>query len=108
MPTLHLSGDPDADRLLSDDPLALLIGMLLDQRVPMETATGSVVTGCHRTYKRQEHVVDDRHEVFVGHAPEAHDGLGTEEVEGHAQHSLRQPRARLTALHGALDRGTEG
>lgn len=38
MPTLHLTGDPDADRLLSDDPLALLIGMLLDQQVPMETA----------------------------------------------------------------------
>ncbi len=31
---LHLTGDPDADRLLSEDPLALLIGMLLDQRTP--------------------------------------------------------------------------
>jgi uncharacterized HhH-GPD family protein len=38
MPTLHLTGDPDADRLLSESPLALLIGMLLDQQVPMETA----------------------------------------------------------------------
>ncbi len=38
MPTLQLTGDPDADRLLSGDPLALLIGMLLDQQVPMETA----------------------------------------------------------------------
>jgi uncharacterized HhH-GPD family protein len=37
-PTLHITGDPDADKLLSDDPLALLIGMLLDQQVPMETA----------------------------------------------------------------------
>lgn len=35
---MHLTGDPDADRLLSDSPLALLIGMLLDQQVPMETA----------------------------------------------------------------------
>ncbi|MDQ3528037.1 MAG: Fe-S cluster assembly protein HesB, partial [Actinomycetota bacterium] len=35
---LHLTGDPDADRLLSEDPLALLIGMLLDQQVPMEVA----------------------------------------------------------------------
>lgn len=35
---LHITGDADADRLLSDDPLALLIGMLLDQQVPMETA----------------------------------------------------------------------
>ena len=38
MPTLHLTGEPDADRLLSQSPLALLIGMLLDQQVPMETA----------------------------------------------------------------------
>ncbi|MDN3496972.1 HhH-GPD-type base excision DNA repair protein [Planococcus sp. APC 4015] len=36
--SLHITGDADADRLLSDDPLALLIGMLLDQQVAMETA----------------------------------------------------------------------
>ena len=38
MPTLHLSQDPDADALLSRDPLALLLGMLLDQQIPMEKA----------------------------------------------------------------------
>ena len=36
--TLHITGDDDADRLLTADPLALLIGMLLDQQVAMETA----------------------------------------------------------------------
>ncbi|KJF25239.1 Fe-S cluster assembly protein HesB [Rhodococcus sp. ACPA4] len=35
---LNLVGDPEADALLSEDPLALLLGMLLDQQVPMETA----------------------------------------------------------------------
>lgn len=35
---MHLVGDPDADALLASDPLALLIGMLLDQQVPMESA----------------------------------------------------------------------
>jgi len=35
---LHLSGDPEADALLSRDPLALLVGMLLDQQIPMEKA----------------------------------------------------------------------
>ena len=35
---LHITGDEAADRLLSDDPLALLIGMLLDQQIAMETA----------------------------------------------------------------------
>nr|WP_305095414.1 hypothetical protein [Prescottella sp. R16] len=31
--TLNLVGDPDTDALLASDPLALLIGMLLDQQV---------------------------------------------------------------------------
>ncbi|WP_019814649.1 HhH-GPD-type base excision DNA repair protein [Saccharomonospora saliphila] len=38
MPTLNLTGDAEADRLLSDDPLALLTGMLLDQQIAMEVA----------------------------------------------------------------------
>jgi hypothetical protein len=29
---LHLAGDREADALLSNNPLALLIGMLLDQQ----------------------------------------------------------------------------
>lgn len=36
--TLHLTGDDTADALLSDDPFALLLGMLLDQQIPMEAA----------------------------------------------------------------------
>jgi uncharacterized HhH-GPD family protein len=35
---LHFTGDPDADRLLARDPLALLIGFALDQQVPVQTA----------------------------------------------------------------------
>lgn len=35
---MNLTGDPEADRLLDADPFALLVGMLLDQQVPMETA----------------------------------------------------------------------
>ena len=37
-PTLWLTGDPEADELLEADPFALLIGMLLDQQFPMESA----------------------------------------------------------------------
>ena len=33
--SLAVTGDPAADRLLNTDPLALLVGMLLDQQVPM-------------------------------------------------------------------------
>ena len=38
MATLRLSGNPEADALLSKDPLALLIGMVLAQQVPLEWA----------------------------------------------------------------------
>ena len=37
-PLIPVTGDPEADRLLAENPLALLIGMLLDQQVPMEWA----------------------------------------------------------------------
>ena len=36
--SIFFTGDPEADRLLVTDPLALLLGMLLDQQVPMERA----------------------------------------------------------------------
>src|SRR3954467_8838868 len=35
---LHLTGDPAADKLLNDDPFALLVGSLLAQQYPMEHA----------------------------------------------------------------------
>ncbi|HJQ47179.1 MAG TPA: HhH-GPD-type base excision DNA repair protein [Amycolatopsis sp.] len=35
---LHLTGDAEADKLLSEDPFALLTGMLLDQQIAMEIA----------------------------------------------------------------------
>ncbi len=36
--SLSITGDAAADRLLTEDPFALLVGMLLDQQVAMETA----------------------------------------------------------------------
>jgi uncharacterized HhH-GPD family protein len=35
---LCLAQDPKADRLLSEDPFALLVGMVLDQQIPLEVA----------------------------------------------------------------------
>jgi uncharacterized HhH-GPD family protein len=35
---IPITSDADANRLLEEDPLALIIGMLLDQQVPMEWA----------------------------------------------------------------------
>src|SRR5690606_41395958 len=48
MADLWLTGDPEADRLLDTDPFALLIGMLLDQRFPME----SPFAGAHKRAPR--------------------------------------------------------
>ncbi|MCU1484506.1 MAG: HhH-GPD family protein, partial [Actinomycetia bacterium] len=39
--TFFITGDDQADRLLAEDPLALLLGMLFDQQVPMEWAFAS-------------------------------------------------------------------
>ncbi|OKK02222.1 Fe-S cluster assembly protein HesB [Streptomyces sp. CB03234] len=36
--TIHLAQQPEADELLGRSPLAALVGMLLDQQVPMEWA----------------------------------------------------------------------
>jgi uncharacterized HhH-GPD family protein len=41
MPTLYLATDPAADELLATNPLALLVGMLLDQQIPLEKAFSS-------------------------------------------------------------------
>ncbi len=38
---LHLTGDTEADAVLSRDPLALLIGMVLDQQITIEKAFSS-------------------------------------------------------------------
>lgn len=37
-PSFPITGNPEDDQLLIDDPLALMLGMLLDQQVPMEWA----------------------------------------------------------------------
>ncbi|MBC9957625.1 HhH-GPD-type base excision DNA repair protein [Yimella sp. cx-51] len=38
MPKIQIAQDAEADALLSSDPFALLVGMLLDQQFPMEHA----------------------------------------------------------------------
>lgn len=40
-PDFYITGNPDTDGLLRSDPLALVLGMLLDQQVPMEWAFAS-------------------------------------------------------------------
>jgi uncharacterized HhH-GPD family protein len=54
VPTLTLTGDDEADQLLSDDGFALLVGMLLDQQISMELA----FVGPHRLAQRLDGGLD--------------------------------------------------
>ncbi|SCG76757.1 HhH-GPD-type base excision DNA repair protein [Micromonospora humi] len=75
--TLSLPIDPQANELLTRSPLALLLGMVLDQQVPMEKAFSS------------PHVLAQR----LGHEPDAR------ELAGYDPEALVELFARPPALH---------
>src|SRR5262249_19529971 len=64
-PTIRLAQNPDADALLSASPLALLIGMVLDQQIPLEWAFTGPLTIATRLGRDLD--AADR----AGRAPEA-------------------------------------
>jgi len=72
VPELHLTGDDPADELLSTDPFALLMGMLLDQQFPMERAFHSPYDLKQRLGGRldpveiAEHDPEDLVRIFTG------------------------------------------
>ncbi|MFE9685757.1 HhH-GPD-type base excision DNA repair protein [Streptomyces sp. NPDC006285] len=68
--TLHLAQRPEADALLGRSPLAALVGMLLDQQVPMEWA----FAGPHTIAQRLGGDDLDAHEI-AAYEPEAFAGL---------------------------------
>lgn len=59
---MAVTGEPEADELLSRDPLALLIGMLLDQQMPIERA----FVAPYRLQERTGHPLDA---TFVADLP---------------------------------------
>jgi uncharacterized HhH-GPD family protein len=65
-PSLRLAQDERADALLSRDPFALLVGMLLDQQIPMEWAFTGPWTIAERLGTSS---LDPR--VVAGHDPDA-------------------------------------
>ncbi|MFU8850699.1 HhH-GPD-type base excision DNA repair protein [Micromonospora sp. SL1-18] len=75
--TLSLPIDPEANALLARSPLALLLGMVLDQQVPMEKAFSS------------PYVLTQR----LGHEPDAR------ELAGYAPEGLVELFAQPPALH---------
>ncbi|MGQ4382263.1 HhH-GPD-type base excision DNA repair protein [Streptomyces sp. SAS_270] len=76
--TLHLAQDPEADELLGRSPLAALVGMLLDQQVPMEWAFKGPSTVARRLGAEDL----DAHEIAV-HDPEAFVALLSEKPAVH-------------------------
>lgn len=97
--TLHITGDADADRLLTDDPLALLLGMLLDQQIAMETAfTGPL--------KIEQRLGSVDASTLAGYDPDA-----LVEVFRQPPSVHRFPgsmAARVQALSAALERDWDG
>ncbi|MFC0095994.1 HhH-GPD-type base excision DNA repair protein [Micromonospora marina] len=75
--TLSLPIDPQANELLARSPLALLLGMVLDQQVPMEKAFSSPYVLAQR----------------LGHEPDA------AELAGYDPEALVEVFARAPALH---------
>jgi len=78
MPELRLTQDAEADALLSGSPLALLVGMLLDQQIPMERAFAGPLTLARRMGGRDL----DAHEI-AAYDPEAFTALLSEKPAVH-------------------------
>ncbi|MEU8584235.1 HhH-GPD-type base excision DNA repair protein [Streptomyces abikoensis] len=75
---LRLAQQEDADALLSRSPLAALVGMLLDQQIPMEWA----FTGPYTIARRLGHDDLDAHEI-AEYDPEAFAALCAEKPAVH-------------------------
>ncbi|MEU9359572.1 HhH-GPD-type base excision DNA repair protein [Streptomyces sp. NPDC048301] len=87
--TVCIAQDPDADALLASSPLAALVGMLLDQQVPMEWAfTGPL------TLARRMGSDDLDAGAIAAYDPEAFTGLFTEKPALH-----RYPGSMAKRVH---------
>ncbi|MEV7425514.1 HhH-GPD-type base excision DNA repair protein [Streptomyces sp. NPDC091212] len=76
--TIHLAQQPEADALLGRSPLAALVGMLLDQQVPMEWAFSGPWTLAVRMGRDDL----DAHEI-AGHDPDTFTELFTRKPAVH-------------------------
>jgi uncharacterized HhH-GPD family protein len=93
-PGLHLAQSPEADALLTRSPLALLVGLLLDQQVPMEWA----FTGPW-TLARRMNADDLDARAVAGHDPEAFAALLAEKPAVHRYPSSMARRVQQLCAH---------
>ncbi|MFD4586930.1 HhH-GPD-type base excision DNA repair protein [Streptomyces sp. NPDC087659] len=88
-PEIHIAQQPEADELLGRSPLALMIGMLLDQQVPMEWAFTGPRTIAERLGKDDL----DAHEI-AAQDPEAFAALLSQKPAVH-----RYPGSMAKRIH---------
>ncbi|MFD4723079.1 HhH-GPD-type base excision DNA repair protein [Streptomyces sp. NPDC058423] len=88
-PEIHIAQQPEADELLGRSPLALMIGMVLDQQVPMEWAFTGPRTIAERLGKDDL----DAHEI-AAQDPEAFAALLSQKPAVH-----RYPGSMAKRIH---------
>lgn len=92
--TLHLAQDPEADALLGRSPLAALVGMLLDQQVPMEWAFKGPATIARRLDADDL----DAHDI-AAHDPDAFAALLSEKPAVHRYPGSMAKRIQQLCLY---------
>ena len=103
---LFLSGQPEADSLLSEDPLALLIGMVLDQQVPLEKAFkspfdlrerlgGTLDAATLASMDPEELAAVFSERPALHRFPRLNGGTGAGALRPHRRHVPRRPRRHL-------------
>lgn len=92
--TIRLAQRPEADELLGRSPLAALVGMLLDQQVPMEWAFSGPYTIAQRMGRHDL----DAHEI-AAHDPEAFAALLSEKPAVHRYPGSMAKRVRELCRH---------
>ena len=96
---IHITGDADADQVLTDSPFALLVGMMLDQQYPMEHA----FRGPHKVL---DPVRVDRAGAIAAADPEEFATLCSTPPAIHRYG--RSMAARLQALAGLVENDYDG
>jgi uncharacterized HhH-GPD family protein len=97
--TLHLTGDTAADTLLSEDTFALLLGMLLDQQIAMETAFAGPA-------KIRDRLGSLDPSVIAGYDPEEFVAIFTQTPAVHRFHGSMA--ARVQTLAGVVAQDWDG
>ncbi len=109
---LRLAQDPEADALLTRDPLALLLGMVLDQQIPMEKAfKGPAVLRERLGQELDARVIAERPDVpeLFAQVPAIHRFPGSmgSRVQDLCRYLVEHYDGEVSALWSGVDSGPE-